>query len=94
MVMRKGYVTNHWTVKNQPARMDFSFDSHANNAMVWETKEEAKTACTVFNNYKVRIPSAEGGFHTCFGFKSEARRPGEFVVFCEAPFVLKQAGAR
>jgi len=35
------------------------------------------------------IPSAQGGTHVCKGFKVEERAPNEFVVFCEAPFILK-----
>jgi hypothetical protein len=92
-VMLKGYVRNYWDVEKS-TRVDFSFGADADSAMVWKTRAEADTACAMFDHQNIRIPSASGGDHVCRGFKSEERKPSEFVVFCEAPFILKQASAR
>jgi hypothetical protein len=86
----KGYV-HHWEIK-ESARdrgLEYSFDSDADCVAVWASKEEADIDCRLFNRQNICIPSALGGFHMCSDFRSEERRPGEFVVFCEAPFIRK-----
>jgi hypothetical protein len=91
----KGYV-HHWKVDDSPDKrgIDYSFDSDAESVAVWASKEEADIDCRLFDRQNIRIPSALGGYHVCSNFRSEERRPGEFVIFCEAPFIRKaSAGA-
>ena len=86
--MLKGYVSYEGPSKRPEQRgLDYSFDSDPAKAMFWETKEEADTACTIFNDRSIMIPSAEGGKYRCTHFKFEERKPNEFVVFCVAPFI-------
>jgi hypothetical protein len=88
--MSKGYITR-WKLREKPeeqGKVDYLFDSHAENAASWETKEEAEADCIIFDHHRIVIPSAEGGTHICSGFKVEQRAEKEFVVFCEAPFIV------
>jgi hypothetical protein len=39
--------------------------------------------------WRVKIPTATGHKHTCTDFKVEERATGQFVLFCEAPFVVR-----
>jgi hypothetical protein len=91
----KGYVQG-WreTEKPRPYFLDYWFDSRPDEAAVWKTKEEADIDCRLFDRHRIEIPASWGGNHICSGFKSEERKPGEFVVFCEAPFIPKQASAQ
>jgi hypothetical protein len=61
------------------------------HAMYWETQEEAEAAAKFFDARKIEIELPNGGKHLCTDFQFEERTPGEFVVFCEAPFTLKNS---
>jgi len=89
--MLKGYV-NRWKKRDKPEEhvMDYWFCSRAENAAVWDTREGAENDCVLFNHHRIVIPSSEGGTYICRDFKVEERAPGEFVVFCMAPFVPKE----
>jgi len=85
----KGYV-QRWEEKDgaQGRSLEYCFTSNPDSAATWPDREEADLDCRfVFDRQNIRIPSAWGGYHICSDFNSEERRPGEFVVFCEAPFI-------
>jgi hypothetical protein len=91
----KGYV-HHWIVNGTAvgSKIEYSFDSSAEKVATWTSKDEADIDCRLFNRQNIQIPSALGGYHVCSDFRSEERRSGEFVIFCEAPFIRKAlAGA-
>jgi hypothetical protein len=44
----------------------------------------------MFDLYSIQIASAGGGTYTC-GFRAEEWKPGEFAMFCEAPFVRQRS---
>jgi hypothetical protein len=92
--MPKAYITRHKRRERPEERIvDFGFDSHRDNAMYWQTQEQAALDCALFNHNGIEIPSSEGGTHICKNFKVEKRRSGEFVIFCEAPFIPKNASS-
>jgi hypothetical protein len=86
--MIKGYV-RHYKAIDKPDRRDVEIELTSNPQLgaYWGTLEEADRDCRSYNSWRIRITSASGDEHTCTGFKSEQRRPGEFVVFCEVPFI-------
>lgn len=86
----KGYVQRwEWrkTSEDDGNMLDYWFTANSEEAAVWKTKEEADLDCTLFDRRAIEIPSSVGGKHICRGFRSEERKPGEFVVFCDAPFI-------
>lgn len=91
----KGYVSR-WSDQNGPdgRYLEYCFTSNPESAATWEAKEEADIDCRLFDRQNIRVPSIWGGYHICSGFKTEERRLGEFVVFCEAPFIPVSADAR
>jgi hypothetical protein len=92
--MLKGYITG-WKEREKPEEhhiVDLGFDHRPEKAACWPTREQAENDCAIFDHWQIVIPSADGGTHICKGFKVEKRAPGEFVVFCEAPFILKASG--
>jgi hypothetical protein len=90
-MMRKGYICREERRENtEEFILDYSFDSKPENAMFWETREEAEGACIIFNDRVIMVPSGEGGKYRCTDFKVEQRKPNEFIVFCEAPFIPRQ----
>lgn len=85
----KAYV-QRWEEQDSPygRHLEYFFTASPENAATWPAKDEADIDCKwVFERSNIRILSARGGYHTCTNFKSEERRPGEFVVYCEAPFI-------
>ncbi len=88
--MLKGYISR-WERCKEPQThvMDYWFTSNPNSAAHWETKEHAEVDCKAFFNDIITIPSSLGGTHVCRDFTVEERKPDEFVVFCEAPFIPK-----
>lgn len=92
--MSKGYI-QRWKDRKEPGtvvdevipKTDYWFTADSANAAHWASKEAADIDCGLFNRANIEIPSLNGGTHICTDFKSEERAPGEFVVFCEAPFV-------
>jgi hypothetical protein len=91
--MLKAYITK-WTEEPQErhTRFDVRFDSHPQNAAYWKTKEQAENECVIFDRLNIVIPSAEGGTHICNGFRVEERKPEEFVIFYEGPFIPQSRG--
>jgi hypothetical protein len=91
--MLKGYISRieGRTKPGQTPGTDYLFTSNPNSAMHWETKEAALWVCTDFNDGGISIPSALGGTYVCKNFEPEQRKPHEFVISCEAPFIPVQA---
>lgn len=58
------------------------------HAMYWETMEEAEGAVKFFESRRIEIDAPSGGKHLCTGFEIEERAPGQFIIFCDAPFTL------
>jgi hypothetical protein len=92
--MTKMYV-HGWTDRKEPEEerlrrghslVDMSFDHTPAEVTVWPTRENAENDCAFFESWQIVIPAAGGGTHICKGFQVEQRAPGEFVVFCDAPF--------
>lgn len=92
--MSKGYI-QRWKDRKEPSivpgevivKTDYWFTANSANAAHWASKEAADIDCGLFNRANIEIPSLNGGAHICTNFESEERAPGEFVVYCEAPFV-------
>lgn len=70
-------------------RTDVDFTRYKEKAGYWDTEQDAQSACTILDNTRITIMTAEGKPHVCQGFQFEERAPGEYVLFCEAPFVPK-----
>ena len=90
----KGYLSR-WNKREQPEQshiMDYWFDPRIENAAHWRTKQEAEVDRVLFENLPITIPSSQGGFHVLKGFKVEERALGEYVIFCEGPFILTKPG--
>jgi hypothetical protein len=77
-------------VGSYPILVEFHPDLE--RAASFYTREEAEEKCLTLGRFSVKIRSVEGETHICKGFKVEERAPGEFVVFCEAPFVFDVGG--
>lgn len=94
--MLKGYICG-WERSKDPKRpyhTDFWFGSDVKKAAYWLTRREAENDCVMFDNHRIVIASSEGGTHICGGFRVEELTPDRFVIFCEAPFILKQGSAK
>jgi hypothetical protein len=93
--MAKAFI-NRWKQRDKPEDdiTDFWFTSNPESAACWETKEHAESECTLFDLFSIKIPTAEGGTYVCRGFRTEGRKSGEFVIFCEGPFVAQQQVGR
>ena len=89
--MIKGYVIGYSSRKepDESGIVDVGFDYRPEKGMVVKTRHAAEMECAFLDGLRIAIPSAHGGKHICQGFKLEEREPDEFVIFCEAPFVLK-----
>jgi hypothetical protein len=87
----KGYVIGYASRKepDESGIVDVGFDHRPQKGMVVNTRQQAEMECALLNALRIKIPSALGGPHICQGFKPEERGPGEFVIFCEAPFLSK-----
>lgn len=87
--MQKGYIRG-LKLSRDPKREDtFFFTANPNSAFYWQSREQAESECRMFDGYRIKIPSALGGTYICNKFKVEERKPGEFVIFCEAPFKIE-----
>ena len=40
----------------------------------------------ILEHRDIAITTAEGHRHVCKGYRVEERAPGEFIIWCEAPF--------
>jgi hypothetical protein len=90
--MTKAYISG-WQPHDKPEEMktDYSFTSNPESAHCWTSKEEALIECKIFDVASIKVEPAESGAFICKGFQAEERRPGEFVIFCEGPFVRQTA---
>ncbi len=86
--MLKAYVRRETPADH--GRIDYEFASRPEDALCWETKEEAENACVHFNRRHIMIPSSEGGTYACSRFRVEEEAPGKFVVFCIGPFIISR----
>ena len=88
---RRGYI-HGWEKSAEPNsnRTDYRFCEFAKDAAYWDTRESAQHACDIFN-MGIEIPSALGGIHVCRDFQVEEVSAIHYVVFCEAPFIVKEA---
>ena len=86
-MLLKGYISQ-WKTRKEPEAnvIDYWFCSRPQNAAFWGTKQAAEDDCALFNLHHIVIDSSEGGRFICHDFKTEERAPGEFVIYCMAPF--------
>jgi hypothetical protein len=93
MHTHRGYISR-WQRRERPNNytMDYWFTSNPESAARWETKEEADIDCAMLDRHRIVIPSL-GGEYVLQGFKAEERKSGGVVVFCEGPFIPKQASS-
>ncbi|MGA7931421.1 MAG: hypothetical protein WCA20_36180 [Candidatus Sulfotelmatobacter sp.] len=90
--MSKGYVQglkNRKEPPEEPDIVDVWFTNRVENAASYATRSEAEAECLFLERWRVKIPTATGHKHTCTDFKVEERATGQFVLFCEAPFVVR-----
>src|SRR5579864_6130449 len=93
--MTKGYISRI-EYRKEPKygsmrTTDVFFTKYKEKAGFWETEQDADSGCMILDNYNISITNAEGQSHTCKGFQFEERAPGEYVIFCDAPFVSTEA---
>ena len=92
--MIKGYIRG-WKEKQDPdlethkfgREMDVFFDHRPNEAAWWKTREDAERDKHIFENWRIAIPSSEGGVYICKNFEVEEAGPSRFVIYCIAPFL-------
>jgi hypothetical protein len=94
----KGYIIGWRQRETLPEKsystVDVGFDHRPEKGYRWKTRRLAEADCVMFDSLGIRVPSAEGGEHICNGFQTEERANGEFVVFCEGPFILDASKGR
>jgi len=91
--MLKRYVSKHQQRKEPGGKrlpIDMWFTSEIEEAESAESRPEAAANSWLFNKSDIEIDSSEGGKHTLKNFRFEERRPKEFVIFCEGPFVVEE----
>jgi hypothetical protein len=94
--MRKGYLASWKRREGQEEHItDYLFAPTTQGAATWKTRQDAESDCiSVFNRFGIDILSADGGTCLCRNFVVEEIGPGEFVVCCEAPFLVQNALGR
>jgi hypothetical protein len=75
---------------NDMRRTDVDFNERIENAGYWETEQDARSACMILDNTRISITTAGGKSHVC-EFQFEQRAPGQYVLFCEGPFLPVQS---
>jgi hypothetical protein len=71
--------------------VDVYFAASSEKAHDWGTREEAQRECKMLESlHRIEIPSTDGRAHLCKGFQVQESELGEFLVFCEIPFALRQ----
>jgi hypothetical protein len=92
--MLKAYVHRSEYRKEPPEErntLDVWFCSKIENAAYYETRELAEFDCKlIFDRGNIQIDTPYGWKHTLKDFRVEERKPSEFVIFCEGPFVVKE----
>jgi hypothetical protein len=86
----KGYVVR-WKIRENDDHqtIDYWFSTLPKDGATWPTRESVEVHIRDFNKKGVTIPSSFGG-RTIHDFKVEEREDGKFVVFCEAPVILRE----
>src|SRR5258708_3131502 len=93
--MVKGYIGKIGTRRDPDGFakwIDVDFDSMKEAACHWSTKEEAENEAGMLEYHDIAITKAEGQRHVCKGYQVEQRAPGEFIIWCDAPFTLTRTG--
>jgi hypothetical protein len=84
----KGYVVR-WKIRDDNQITDYWFSSSPRDGATWPTRESVQVHVQDFNRKGVTIPSSLGD-RTIHDFKVEEREDGKFVVFYEAPVILRE----
>jgi hypothetical protein len=87
----KGYVLRKEFVDGPQKTVDLYFTSDPEMAMYWECQKDADMNCRIFDAFLSPLRTSLGGSHTQRGFQSEELRKDRFVVFVDAPFVVRAA---
>ena len=69
-------------------RLKRKFTASSKEARYYETEHEAASDCEMIFRKGIQVESSDGKTHLLTDFQVEEIRPGEFVIFCEAPFDL------
>ncbi|HMH13508.1 MAG TPA: hypothetical protein VK578_10410 [Edaphobacter sp.] len=86
----KGYLVR-WKIRDgDDQTIDYWFSSSPRDGATWPTRESAEVHMQEFNRKGVTIPSSFGERLTIHDFKVEEREDGKFVVFYEAPVILRE----
>jgi hypothetical protein len=84
--VRKGYIRRSWQAKPTDNHDTIEFCEFAKDAAHFETRARVENAHFLLSR-GVTIPSAWGGDYVCHEFTVEQVPSGEFVIYCEAPFI-------
>jgi hypothetical protein len=86
--MLKGYIMrSKERAKPEQGEVDYWFCEESQDAANWATtREDAEIECRLLNQHRIKITSPTGEDYFCCDFKAEERAPGEFVIYCMAPF--------
>ncbi len=92
--MLKAYVQS-WELLKEPEgnKIDYWFCSRPEDAAAWESQQEANNDCVLFDRHHIVVSSSQGGTFICRDFRTEERAPGEFVVYCTGPFIVKESSS-
>jgi hypothetical protein len=94
--MTKGYLAG-WKRRKGPQEeqiIDYWFSPTPDRAATWATRLEAENECTSIFHFGIDVLAIGGGTYFCRNFVVEERAPGEFVVSCEAPFLLQNGSGQ
>ena len=87
MHLTKGYLIDF---EPDPQAQDFGkryvFGSKADGALAFDSREDCASQCNVLKKLGVTVPSKNGTV-VCRDFRVEQRVSGDFVIWCEGPFV-------
>jgi hypothetical protein len=88
----KGYLSGWEDSKSDPRLKDYLFTTNPNIAVKYESAEQAENECRFYDSAAISIPSNQGGKHMLRGFRCEELSPGEFVIYCEGPYIPARLG--
>ena len=89
--MRTGYV-RRWKRRDDPKdnRIDYWFCESSNEAAHWDTQESAQHDCDILSmGVEIIVPPAS--IYVCQNFTVEEFAPNQYVISCEAPFVVRES---
>jgi hypothetical protein len=70
--------------------LTIGFCEFAKDAAHWDTHESAQNDCDFFNRgIEIIVPPA--GIYVCRNFTVEEFAPNQYVISCEAPFVVRES---